>query len=158
MRIAQRQITDPRNIQARLFRWRKLFWLAIAVVVLLAGDTAMSTFGPPTFLTALVRALIDGNTPVIATGASFSVPAGSFATLDRAAAFAAGLDASGLPVLVRRRPDDGRYQVLVGPYVATDEAEHAQQRLAAAGLGEARLVVDDTMRGAPQRAAMFGGA
>jgi hypothetical protein len=41
--------------------------------------------------------------------------------------------------------------------VSTDEAEHAQRALAAWGLGEVRLVVDDTMRGRPQRAAMFVG-
>jgi len=116
----------------------------------------MRTFGPPAFLIAVVRALTSVDMPVIATGASFSVSAGSFATRDRAAAFAAAIDASGLPILVRARPEDGRYQVLVGPYVSTDEAEHAQRALAAWGLGDARLVVDDTMRGTPQRAAMFG--
>jgi hypothetical protein len=84
------------------------------------------------------------------------VSAGSFATQSRAAAFAAALHASGVPILVRQRPDDGRYQVLVGPYVSTDEAEHAQRALAAWGLGEPRLVVDDTMRSRPQRAALFG--
>jgi len=75
----------------------------------------------------------------------------------RAAAFAAALNSSGLPTLVRSRPEDRRFQVLVGPYVSTDEAEYAQRALAAWGLGEVRLVVDDTMRGSPQRAAMFVG-
>jgi hypothetical protein len=41
--------------------------------------------------------------------------------------------------------------------VSTDEAEYAQRALAAWGLGEVRLVVDDTMRGRPERAAMFVG-
>src|SRR5205814_7955511 len=88
--------------------------------------------------------------------ASFSVSAGSFATESKAATFAAALKASGLPVFVRARVEDGRYQVLVGPYVSTDEAERAQRRLAAWGLGEARLVVDDAMRARPQEAAIFG--
>jgi len=149
-------LSGPAGLQARLFRWRKLFWLAVGIAVFLVGDAALWLFGTPAFATSMLRALVAGDTPTIATGASFSVPAGSFATRDRAAAFAAALDASGLPILVRRRPEDGRYQVLVGPYVATDEAEHAQRALAAWGFGEPRLVVDDTMRGAPQRAALFG--
>ena len=103
------------------------------------------------------RELVAGETSTIATAASFSVSAGSFPTQLRAAAFAAALNSSGLPTLVRSRPEDRRFQVLVGPYVSTDEAEHAQRALAAWGLGEVRLVVDDTMRGRPQHAAMFVG-
>jgi hypothetical protein len=147
----------PNDLQALLLKWRKRFWLAMAIAVFLAGDAALWTFGPPAFVASVLRALIAGETPTIATAASFSVSAGSFSTQNRAAAFAGALDASGLPILVRARPEDGRYQVLVGPYVSTDEAEQAQRGLAAWGLGEARLVVDDTMRSRPQRAAMFGG-
>jgi hypothetical protein len=84
------------------------------------------------------------------------VSAGSFATDGKAQAFAAALGASGLPVFVRARVEDGRYQVLVGPYVSTDECERAQRKLAAWGLGESRLVVDDAMRARPQEAAIFG--
>jgi hypothetical protein len=144
------------TLQARLARWHKLFWMTTAVVAFLAADAALWLYGPPAFATSMLRALVAGDTPMMATGASFSVSAGSFATQNRAAAFAAALHASGLPTLVRQRPDDGRYQVLVGPYVSTDEAEHAQRALAAWGLGEPRLVVDDTMRSRPQRAALFG--
>jgi hypothetical protein len=124
--------------------WRKLFWLGVSAVVVMAGDMLLVTYGP-----ALRAASVE-------TGASFSVSAGSFATEAKAATFAAALDASGLPILVRVRPDDGRYQVLVGPYVSTEEAERAQRRMAAWGLGEARLVVDDTMRSNPQEASVFG--
>jgi hypothetical protein len=110
----------------------------------MAGDVLLAKYGP-----AMRAASVE-------TGASFSVSAGSFATEVKAATFAAALDASGLPILVRVRPDDGRYQVLVGPYVSTEEAEHAQRKMAAWGLGEARLIVDDTMRTRPQEAAVFG--
>jgi hypothetical protein len=144
------------SLQARVSRWRRRLWLATAILAFLAGDTALWLYGPPAHAIAILRALVAGDTRMIATGASFSVSAGSFATQNRAAAFAAALNASGLPILVRPRPDDGRYQVLVGPYVSTDEAEHAQRALAAWGLGEPRLVVDDTMRSQPQRAALFG--
>lgn len=140
------RVPGPTSLQERLFRWRKLFWLGVGIIVFVVGDAALLVFGPPAFFTS-----------AIATGASFSVSAGSFATQDRAAAFAAALDASELPILVRARPDDGRYQVLVGPYVSTEEAEHAQRALAAWGLGEPRLVVDDTMRSRPQNASIFGG-
>ncbi|HXD16387.1 MAG TPA: SPOR domain-containing protein [Vicinamibacterales bacterium] len=127
-----------------LSHWRKLFWLGVTVVAVMAGDVLLTKYGP-----AMRAASVE-------TGASFSVSAGSFATEAKAATFAAALDASGLPILVRVRPDDGRYQVLVGPYVSTEEAERAQRRMAAWGLGEARLVVDDTMRSNPQQAAVFG--
>jgi hypothetical protein len=134
-------IPDPIRI---LFHWRKLFWLSVGAVVVMAGDILLAKYGP-----ALHTASVE-------TGASFSVSAGSFATEAKAATFAAALDSSGLPILVRVRPDDGRYQVLVGPYVSTEEAERAQRKMAAWGLGEARLVVDDTMRSNPQEASIFG--
>ncbi len=134
-------IPDPVR---RLFQWRKLFWLGVSAVAVMAGDVLLAQYGP-----AMRAAAVE-------TGASFSVSAGSFATEGKAATFAAALDASGLPILVRVRPDDRRYQVLVGPYVSTEEAERAQRRMAAWGLGEARLVVDDTMRSNPQEASVFG--
>ena len=146
----------PGHLHTQLPRQRTRFGLATAIAAFLVVDVAMRTFGAPPFLAAAVRALTSGDTPMIATGASFSVSAGSFATRDRADAFASALNASDLPILVRVRPEDGRYQVLVGPYVSTDEAERAQRALARWGLGDARLVVDDTMRGTPQRAAVFG--
>jgi hypothetical protein len=132
------------NVQAQLFHWRKLFWLGVAASVAMGGDIFLTKYGP-----GLRAAAIE-------TGASFSVSAGSFPTEAKASTFAAALDASGLPMLLRVRPDEGRYQVLVGPYVSTDEAEHAQRKLAAWGLGEARLVVDDAMRARPQQASLFG--
>jgi hypothetical protein len=147
----------PDDPQVLLFRWRRRFWLATAIVVFLAGDAALWMFGPPTAAISILQKIVAGETSTIATAASFSVSAGSFPTQLRAAAFAAALNSSGLPTLVRSRPEDRRFQVLVGPYVSTDEAEHAQRELAAWGLGEVRLVVDDTMRGRPQHAAMFVG-
>lgn len=147
----------PDDLQTLLFRWRRRFWLAMTIVAFLVGDAAMWMFGPPTGAISVLQRLVAGETSTIATAASFSVSAGSFPTQLRAAAFAAALNSSGLPTLVRSRPEDRRFQVLVGPYVSTDEAEHAQRALASWGLGEVRLVVDDTMRGTPQHAAMFVG-
>jgi len=147
----------PDDLEAVLFKWRRRFWLVTAIVVFLVGDAALWIFGPPELASSIFQRLIAGETSTIATAASFSVSAGSFPTQLRAAAFAAALNSSGLPTLVRSRPEDRRFQVLVGPYVSTDEAEYAQRALAAWGLGEVRLVVDDTMRGRPQRAAMFVG-
>jgi len=127
-----------------LFHWRKLFWLGVGIVVLATANMLLTEYGP-----TLRMATVE-------TGASFSVSAGTFASEAKAATFAAALDASGLPILVRVRPEDGRYQVLVGPYVSTDEAERAQRKLARWGLGESRLVVDDTMRARPMEASLFG--
>ena len=135
------RIPDPVRL---LSHWRKLFWLGVSAAVMIAGDVLLTAYGP-----AMRAAAVE-------TGASFSVSAGSFATDAKAETFAAALDAAGLPVLVRARLEDGRHQVLVGPYVSTDEAERAQRRLAAWGLGEARLVVDDAMRARPQEASIFG--
>jgi hypothetical protein len=132
------------NAAGLLFRWRKLFWLGVSIIVLATGNMLLTKYGP-----ALRMASVE-------TGASFSVSAGTFASEAKAATFAAALDASDLPILVRVRPEDGRYQVLVGPYVSTDEAERAQRKLAKWGLGESRLVVDDTMRASPLEASLFG--
>jgi len=65
----------PSHAYAQLFKWRRRFWLVVAVVALFAGDMAMRAFGPPEWLTAMVRGLTAGDTPTIATGASFSVSA-----------------------------------------------------------------------------------
>jgi len=135
------RIPDP----VRLLRhWRKVFWLCVAIVVMMCADVLVAKYGPAS------------RPATVETGASFSVSAGSFAAESKAEEFAAALGASGLPVFVRARVEDGRSQVLVGPYVSTDEAERAQRRLAAWGLGESRLVVDDAMRARPQEAAIFG--
>ena len=128
----------------RLLHWRRVFWLGVALGALGVTAVLLTRYGPASRMAA------------IETGASFSVSAGSFASAGKAATFAAALDASGLPILVRMRPEDGRHQVLVGPFISTDEAERAQRRLATWGLGEARFVVDDTMRARPQEAAIFG--
>ena len=143
------------DVQRLLAHWRKIFWLSTAAVALFVTDAALTTFGPPHVVSVIVREWRKAGMPSVATAASFSVSAGSFATQAKAATFAAALDASRLPVLVRVRPDDRRYQVLVGPYVSTDEAEHAQRTLAAWGLGDSRFVVDDTMR-SPSTASVFG--
>jgi len=136
-----RRSHDPLRL---LRHWRRLFWLSVGIVVMTSADMLLANYGPGT------------QAATVETGASFSVSAGSFPNAARASMFAAALDSSGLPILVRLRAEDGRYQVLVGPYVSTDEAEHAQRKLAAWGLGESRLVVDDTMRARPQEAAVFG--
>jgi len=146
---------SPAETQHLILKWRLRFWLATAAIAFVMAAAAVWTQGPSA-ASALWRVLTGARGGTIATSASFSVSAGSFATEPRAAAFAAALDASGLPVLVRQRPDDTRYQVLVGPYVSTEEAERAQRALASWGLGDPRLVVDDTMRGGPQRAAVTG--
>jgi len=148
-------IWGARSTLATLSRWRKLAWLGAAMLVVLTGDSLLTTLGPPRFVTVILREWQKAGMTSVATAASFSVSAGSFTTPARAATFAAALDASGLPILIRVRPEDHRYQVLVGPYVSTDEAEHAQRALAAWGLGESRLVVDDTMR-SPATASVFG--
>src|SRR5207247_2429907 len=122
-RVMNRRFANPEsripNPVRLLFHWRKLFSLCVAAAVVMAGDVVLTKYGP------------SARAAAVETGASFSVSSGSFVTESKAATFAAALDASGLPTLVRARPDDGRYQVLVGPYVSTDEAERAQRKLAA---------------------------
>ena len=73
------RIPDPVR---RLFQWRKLFWLGVSAVALMAGDVLLAKYGP-----AMRAAAVE-------TGASFSVSAGSFATQAKASTFAAVLDAS----------------------------------------------------------------
>jgi general secretion pathway protein A len=62
----------------------------------------------------------------------FEIAVASFRTEARAASVAAAVSSLGLPV--RRRVAGGWQQVIAGPFASRAEADHAQQRLAGAGL------------------------
>ena len=72
---------------------------------------------------------------------SITVTVGSFKTPDRAAAVAAQIQGLALPAFTRVR--DGQWhQVLVGPYLTTEEATAAQRGLAAHGFTDSRTLVE----------------
>lgn len=85
----------------------------------------------------------------VTSGASLSIIGPSFGAQERAVAFAGVMQASGVPAYVRMLPDARRFEVLMGPYVSSDEAEAAQRALARRGLGDTRLLVDDSIRREP---------
>jgi hypothetical protein len=136
------------SFEAQLHTWRVRASLATAVCLAAAWVGVVSAYGPPADLARRAWQWARGAERIPTTGASFSVSAGTFTSETRGASFAAALHVAGLPTLLRVRPDDGRYQVLVGPYVSTEEAERAQRALAAWRMGDTRLVVDDSLRGA----------
>lgn len=121
--------------------------IATAVVVLLIAVAAVTTlWNTPNGLERVWQRFRSATEPTLSTGASFSLIAASFAREPEAASHAAALQATGLPAFVRHVSADRRYQVLVGPYVSTEEAEVAQRTLARRGAADTRVVVDDSLR------------
>jgi type II secretory pathway predicted ATPase ExeA len=75
---------------------------------------------------------------------SITVTVGSFKTQDRASAVAAQIQGLALPAFTRTR--DGQWhQVLVGPYLTTEEASAAQRGLAAHGFTDSRTLVEQPL-------------
>lgn len=83
--------------------------------------------------------------PTVPTGASFSVTVASFVKDAEASTLAGRLDALGMPAFAWR-VDGTKRQVMLGPYVAIDEAEAAQRALATQGYRGTRLYVDERLR------------
>jgi hypothetical protein len=92
----------------------------------------------------------------VATTASLSIAGPSFTSRDQAVIYAGAIETAGHPAFVRFRPDERRHQVLVGPFVASAEAQAAQRTLARRGLADTRLMVDDSMRSEAERPALAG--
>jgi hypothetical protein len=85
--------------------------------------------------------------PSVATGASFTVRVPRFAGERDARAIASRLARGGLPAFTWHV--DGPFpDLLVGPFVSIDEAEHAQRALAVHGYRRSRLHVDERLRSA----------
>jgi hypothetical protein len=87
-----------------------------------------------------------GALPAVPTGAAFSVTVGRFVDHRQARIVAANLEAAGLPAFTRSLSKGAVRQVVVGPYVTTDEAESAQRLLRRRGFSSARLLVDESIR------------
>jgi hypothetical protein len=144
MRQVNRPVLDAGGSYAAYRRLvRRIRIALVAVAVLVAGASAWA-WAPRPVLGMLPWAR--AGSPLIATGASFSLIMASFQ--DRAAAeqMARRLRSIGTAAFTRPVPDRRIHQVLVGPYVSLDEAETQQRRLAARGLSGTRLFVDDTLR------------
>ena len=84
--------------------------------------------------------------PVVPGGASLSIAGPSFAKREQAIMYAGAITAAGHSAYLRLRPEQDQYQVLVGPFVTTGEAQAAQRALARRGLADTRLFVDDSLR------------
>jgi hypothetical protein len=143
----------PVDLYTQLVRWRRRFGLSMAVCALLAANVALWKWGAPAFVADVVQGWTGSGSVPIESGASLSIAGPSFASRDRAAAFAAIIEADGVPAFVRHLPDTRRFEVLAGPYVSSAEAESAQRALAAHGLGDTRLFVDDSLRRGRQTSA-----
>jgi hypothetical protein len=116
----------------------------VVLVVLIAGATAWA-WAPMPALTVLPWGG-DQPAPTVATGASFSLTVPSSRTSSGAADVVGRLIANGVPAFTQTMAKAGGYQVMVGPFVSLDEAERQQRQLARAGLGGARVFVDDSLR------------
>jgi hypothetical protein len=83
--------------------------------------------------------------PSVATGASFTVRVPRFAGERDARAIASRIARGGLPAFTWH-VDGPLPDLLVGPFVSIDEAEHAQRALAVHGYRRSRLHVDERLR------------
>lgn len=81
----------------------------------------------------------------IPTGASFNVAVSQPQDSTKALRLASNIEASGFPAFTRATDNGWRRQVVVGPYLAIDEAERAQRLLMRRGFG-ARMLVDESVR------------
>ena len=84
--------------------------------------------------------------PIISGGASLSIAGPSFAKREQAVLYAGAISAAGHSAYLRLKAEQNQYQVLVGPFVTTGEAQAAQRALARRGLADTRLFVDDSLR------------
>ena len=84
--------------------------------------------------------------PVVPGGASLSISGPSFSKREQALLYAGAINAAGHSAYLRLRAEQDQYQVLVGPFVTTGEAQAAQRGLARRGLADTRLFVDDSLR------------
>ena len=141
-----RRRAQPVDLYAQLVRWRRRFALSVVLFGLLAGQAAIWRWGAPRVLTGAIERLTVRAVPPLDGGASLSIAGPSFATRERATTFAAVVESSGAPAFVQALAETGRFQVLVGPYVSSAEAEGAQRALATRGLANTRLLVDDSLR------------
>lgn len=121
---------------------RRQTWLAGGIVLALLACVGLWMRGSSD---ARAAGSSDDLAPPVSTSASFNVTVGAFARDQDAEALAERLDGFGLPSFTWRL-DGSRRQVLVGPYVAIDEAERAQRTLATYGYRGTRLYVDERLR------------
>jgi general secretion pathway protein A len=83
----------------------------------------------------------DAAVGTLASASGITVTVGSFKSPDRAAAVAAQIQGLALPAFTRVR--DGQWhQVVVGPYLTTEEATAAQRGLTAHGFSDTRTLIE----------------
>lgn len=134
--------TSTRTIDVWPSEIRRQTWLAGGIVLALLACVGLWMRGSSG---ARAAGSADDLAPPVLTSASFSVMVGAFARDQDADVLAERLDGFGLPSFTWRL-DGSRRQVLVGPYVAIEEADRAQRTLASYGYRGTRLYVDERLR------------
>jgi hypothetical protein len=112
-----------RDVHSRFLRLKRQT-TAIAITVLVVGVGAFVWFMVPQPAVASIFAWKEtGDTPVLATGPSFSVTVASLDSSDAAGSAATRVRSLGLPVFTRLSPDRNQlHQAMVGPFASLDEA------------------------------------
>lgn len=95
---------------------------------------------------AAVRARAETATGTLQNTDSVTITVAAFNTEQRASDVAAQLVEAGLPAFARRHAS-GVHQVIVGPYVSTEEARAAQRILAAQGVGGTEVTLERMVAG-----------
>lgn len=114
-------------------------WTHNAVVKAAAGQS-----GGVAAAVAATAPAATGLTKPLETAGGLTVTVASFRSESRARAVVAQLVDEGFPAFARSKSESGPYQVIVGPYVAADEATAVQKSLVAKGVTSTEVRIETT--------------
>jgi len=140
-----------RDVHSRYLRLKRQTTAVAIMLLVVAGGGVVWFMAPRPAMASIFAWKETVDAPTLSTGASFSVTVASLDSGDGASFAATRVRSLGLPAFTRVTPDKTQsYQALAGPYATLDEAERVQRRLMRAGMGNARIFVDESLRNVPR--------
>jgi hypothetical protein len=140
-----------RDVHSRYLRLRTQATALAAVLFVVAAGGVMWFLVPRPAVASIFAWKETPDAPTLPTGASFSITVASLDSGDSAGFAATRARSLGLPAFTRLSPDTHQmHQAMVGPYASLDEAERIQYKLVRAGMGGARIFVDESLRNVPR--------
>jgi len=143
--------SSVRDIHSRYLRLRTQATALAALLFVIAAGGVIWFMVPRPAVASMFAWKEAPDAPTLLTGASFSITVASLDSGDSARFAATRVRSLGLPAFTRLSPDKNQlHQALVGPYASLDEAERVQHKLLRAGIGGARIFVDESLRNVPR--------
>lgn len=140
-----------RDVHSRFLRLKRQLAAAAIVAGVVGVGGGIYFLMPQQAMASIFTWSEAADAPTLPTGASFSVTIASLDSGDGAGVAATRVRSLGLPAFTRTSPDTNQlHQAMVGPFASLDEAERVQRRLVRAGMGGARIFVDESLRNAPR--------